>query len=43
MELHTLKFGLEIATAFVIGVILLFALYWKMGEAVIRKAKKSGK
>ncbi len=42
MELHTLKFGLEIATVFVIGVVLLFALYWKVGEATIKKARKRG-
>ncbi len=42
MELHTLKFGLEIAVVFVMGIVLLFALYWKMGEAAIKKGRKKG-
>ena len=40
MELSSIKFGLGIAAFFIVGISLLFALYWKVGEASVRKAKK---
>lgn len=41
MDLSSIKFGLGIATVFMVGVCFLFAVYWKIGEASIRKAKKN--
>ena len=40
MELSSIKFGLGIAAFFMVGVCLLFALYSKVAEATVRKAKK---
>lgn len=33
MDLHTVKFGLGIATAFLAGMVILFALYVQMGAS----------
>lgn len=33
MDLHTVKFGLGIATAFIAGMIILFAVYVQMGTS----------
>ena len=40
MDLGTIKLGLGIAAVGVTLIFLCFALYWKMGEVTLRKARE---
>lgn len=40
MEIGSIKYGIGIAMAFMGAVCLLFTLYWRLGEASVRKARK---
>ncbi len=37
MDLHTAKFGLAIAACTIVGIIVFFALYIRMGERVQKR------
>ena len=40
MDLETVKFGLGIAAVVLIAIFVSFALYWKIGEAALQKARE---
>lgn len=40
MDLETIKLGLGIAAVGLTAIFLFFALYWKMGEVALRKARE---
>ena len=40
MDLGTVKFGLGIAAVVLISIFASFAIYWKIGEAVLQKTRK---
>ncbi len=39
MDLHTAKFGLSIAVCTIVGIVIFFALYIRMGEKVQKRAQ----
>ncbi len=40
MDLGTIKLGLEITAVGVAAIIFCFALYWKMGEVTLKRARE---
>ena len=40
MNLETIIYGLGIAVVGLIAILISFAIYWKMGETALEKAKK---